>query len=136
MLVFSHGLLMQRLLVPAACCLLISVASAGLMALADRQDGAAPPVSPGAAAGGTTPATGTASGAAPASTAATGSSATNSAAAKRAADEAAARHAKRTACLKNARLKKLVGEQRTSYVKDCLGATAAPVASSSAAPAQ
>ncbi len=32
----------------------------------------------------------------------------------------AARHAKRTACLKQAKAKKLVGEDRTAYVKTCL----------------
>ncbi len=34
-------------------------------------------------------------------------------------DAAAARHAKRTACLEQARAKKLVGAQRTAYIKDC-----------------
>ena len=34
-------------------------------------------------------------------------------------NDAAAKHAKRTACLKQARAKKLVGAQRTAYVKDC-----------------
>jgi hypothetical protein len=46
--------------------------------------------------------------------AATGTSADN---------DAAAKHAKRTACLKEARAKKLVGAQKTAYIKDC---TAAP----------
>ncbi len=36
------------------------------------------------------------------------------------ADAAAALHAKRTECLKRAKLKKLVGAQKTSYIKDCL----------------
>ena len=36
------------------------------------------------------------------------------------ADAAAALHAKRTECLKQAKLKKLVGAQKTVYVKDCL----------------
>jgi len=35
--------------------------------------------------------------------------------------DAPARHARRTVCLKNAKAKKLVGAQRTSYVKDCMG---------------
>jgi hypothetical protein len=35
----------------------------------------------------------------------------------------AAKHAKRTACLTQARAKKLVGAQKTAYIKDC---TAAP----------
>jgi len=36
------------------------------------------------------------------------------------ADAAAARHAKRTECLKQAKSKKLVGAQKTGYIKDCL----------------
>jgi hypothetical protein len=36
-------------------------------------------------------------------------------------NEAAAKHAKRTACLSQARTKKLVGAQRTAYVKGCIG---------------
>ena len=35
-------------------------------------------------------------------------------------NEAAARHAKRTACLKEAKAKKLVGAQRAAFVKDCV----------------
>jgi hypothetical protein len=35
--------------------------------------------------------------------------------------DAAAKHAKRTACLKNAKAKKLVGAQKTAFVKDCVG---------------
>jgi hypothetical protein len=36
--------------------------------------------------------------------------------------EAAAKHAKRTACLKNARAKKLVGADKTSFLKTCIAA--------------
>ena len=36
--------------------------------------------------------------------------------------QAAARHAKRTECLKEAKAKKLVGSNKDTYVKDCLGA--------------
>jgi hypothetical protein len=36
--------------------------------------------------------------------------------------DAAAKHAKRTACLKNAKAKKLVGAQKTAFVRDCIGA--------------
>jgi hypothetical protein len=36
--------------------------------------------------------------------------------------QAAARHAKRTACLKEARSKRLMGAARDSYVKDCIAA--------------
>jgi hypothetical protein len=37
-------------------------------------------------------------------------------------NDAPARHARRTACLKDAKARKLVGAQRTAYVKDCTGA--------------
>jgi hypothetical protein len=37
-------------------------------------------------------------------------------------NDAAARHAKRTACIKEARAKKLVGAQKTAYIKDCAAA--------------
>lgn len=36
------------------------------------------------------------------------------------ADAAAALHAKRTACLKQAKAKKLVGAQKTAFIKDCV----------------
>ena len=36
-------------------------------------------------------------------------------------NEAAARHAKRTACINQARAKKLVGAQKTAYLKSCIG---------------
>lgn len=62
----------------------------------------------------------------PAATAPAGHSPSASAAGAHAdgtsADEAAAKHAKRTACLKSAREKKLVGAQKTGFVKDCVGA--------------
>ena len=35
--------------------------------------------------------------------------------------DAAAKHAKRTACLKSARAKKLVGADKTSFLKICIG---------------
>jgi hypothetical protein len=38
-------------------------------------------------------------------------------------NDAPARHLKRTACLKDAKTKKLVGAQRTSYIKGCMGAS-------------
>jgi hypothetical protein len=34
--------------------------------------------------------------------------------------QAAARHAKRTACLKEAKTKKLVGAAKNAYIKDCV----------------
>jgi hypothetical protein len=36
--------------------------------------------------------------------------------------DAAARHAKRTACLKEAKAKKLVGADKNSFIKDCVAA--------------
>lgn len=93
---------MQRILLSAASCLIVSAASAGLLSLAER------------------PATATSTSAAPAP-ASTAPAAPGTPSSSSAADEAAARHAKRTACLKNARLKKLVGAKRTSYVKECMG---------------
>lgn len=36
-------------------------------------------------------------------------------------NEAAAKHARRTVCLKQAKSKKLIGAQRTAYVKECTG---------------
>ena len=38
------------------------------------------------------------------------------------ASDAAARHAKRTACLKQAKIKKLVGAEKNSFIKDCVAA--------------
>jgi hypothetical protein len=38
------------------------------------------------------------------------------------ASDAAARHAKRTACLKQAKVKKLVGAEKNSFIKDCAAA--------------
>jgi hypothetical protein len=37
-----------------------------------------------------------------------------------AASDAAVRHAKRTACLKEAKARKLVGSDKNSYIKECL----------------
>jgi hypothetical protein len=36
--------------------------------------------------------------------------------------DAAAKHAKRTACLKDAKTKKLVGAKKTSFLKNCIAA--------------
>ncbi|MGO9037612.1 MAG: PsiF family protein [Steroidobacteraceae bacterium] len=37
-------------------------------------------------------------------------------------NEAAAKHAKRTACRKKARAQKLVGDEKTTFIKDCVDA--------------
>jgi psiF repeat len=52
--------------------------------------------------------------------AATPSQATGSA--SPAANDAAAKHAKRTACLKDAKTKKLVGAEKSAFLKDCIAA--------------
>jgi hypothetical protein len=36
-------------------------------------------------------------------------------------NDAAARHARRTACINQARAKKLVGAHKTAYIKGCIG---------------
>ena len=38
------------------------------------------------------------------------------------ANDAAARHAKRTSCLKEARARKLIGTEKTAFLKNCLDA--------------
>jgi hypothetical protein len=47
--------------------------------------------------------------------------------------DAAERHAKLTACLKNAKSQKLVGAQKTAFVKECMAASP-PAPSSTSAP--
>jgi hypothetical protein len=37
-------------------------------------------------------------------------------------NDAAAKHARRTACLKEAKARKLVGAQKSAFLKDCIGA--------------
>jgi hypothetical protein len=49
--------------------------------------------------------------------------------------DAAEKHAKRTACLKDAKSKKLVGAQRTAYLKDCMAANSPPESQASASAA-
>ena len=84
----------MRALLPAmTVCLLFAVGSVYSIAAAQSEPA-------GSAAGSVPPA------------AASGTSADN---------DAAAKHAKRTACLKEARAKKLVGAQKTAYIKDCTG---------------
>jgi hypothetical protein len=36
--------------------------------------------------------------------------------------DAAAKHAKRTVCIKSAKAKKLVGAQKTAFIKECMAA--------------
>jgi len=81
-------------LVFAACVLCLG------LSLADLASADSPAPAPAAA-----PATGTATAAAPL-----------------AADAAAAKHAKRTACLKQAKAKKLAGADKSAFLKDCMDA--------------
>jgi hypothetical protein len=37
-------------------------------------------------------------------------------------NDAAAKHARRTACLKEAKARKLVGAQKSAFLKECIGA--------------
>ena len=46
----------------------------------------------------------------------------NTSAGEPAAGDAAAKHAKRTACLKDAKSKKLVGAEKNAFVKNCIAA--------------
>ncbi len=49
--------------------------------------------------------------------------------------DAAEKHAKRTACLKDAKSKKLVGPQKTAFLKNCMAADAPqPLTSASSSP--
>jgi hypothetical protein len=47
-----------------------------------------------------------------------------------AAGDAAARHVKRTACLKEARAKKLIGAEKTAFLKSCIEAPQEPISAS------
>src|SRR5271168_2220293 len=53
---------------------------------------------------------------------ATPAAAAATAAAASPANDAAAKHAKRTACLKDAKTKKLVGAEKSAFLKDCIAA--------------
>jgi hypothetical protein len=46
------------------------------------------------------------------------------------ANDDAAKHAKRTACLKDAKAKKLVGGDKTAFIKNCMDAPADAIAAS------
>jgi hypothetical protein len=50
--------------------------------------------------------------------------------------QAAEKHAKRTACLRDAKSKRLVGAQKTAFVKECMAANAQPQGSTSLVPSQ
>jgi hypothetical protein len=93
--------------VAAAVCLSLLPMSGGFGATPPETRGDAQ----GIAAGTTAPATGVPATAKPASAPAATPS-----------GDAAAKHAKRTSCLKDAKAKKLVGAEKTEFLKNCIGA--------------
>jgi hypothetical protein len=46
------------------------------------------------------------------------------------ANDDAVKHTKRTACLKNAKIKKLVGADKTAYIKNCMDTPADAISAS------
>jgi hypothetical protein len=44
--------------------------------------------------------------------------------------DAAAKHVKRTACLKEAKTKKLIGAEKTAFLKSCIAAPQEPISAS------
>jgi len=98
----------------AASALCLGALGLGLLALADQ------PVAPQSPAPVST---------APVSTAPAAST-TPGAAAPAVAGDAAARHVKRTACLKEAKAKKLIGAEKTAFLKACIDAPAEPISAS------
>jgi hypothetical protein len=51
-----------------------------------------------------------------------------------AASDAAAKHAKRTACLKETKARKLLGAEKTAFLKDCIAAPPEAIAASRISP--
>jgi hypothetical protein len=51
-----------------------------------------------------------------------------------ASDAAAAKHVKRTACLKEAKTKKLIGADKTAFLKSCIEAPQEPISASRQVP--
>ena len=94
----------------AASALCLGALGLGLLALADQ------PVTPQPAA--------------PASTATAPAATTPVARAPTLAGDAAARHVKRTACLKEVKTRKLIGADKTAFLKACIDAPAEPISAS------
>jgi hypothetical protein len=46
------------------------------------------------------------------------------------ANDDAAKHAKRTACLKTAKARKLIGAEKTAFIKDCMDSPAEAISAS------
>jgi hypothetical protein len=104
-----------------ASALCLGVLGLGLLALADQ------PVTPQPAAPASTapaPAATTPTSTAPAATTPV------AAAPATVAGDAAARHVKRTACLKEAKTRKLIGADKTAFLKTCVDAPAEPISAS------
>jgi len=50
------------------------------------------------------------------------------------AGDAAAKHAKRTACLRETKARKLVGAEKTAFIKECIGAPPEAISASRISP--
>jgi hypothetical protein len=59
---------------------------------------------------------------------------TSAAASSPAAGDAAAKHAKRTACLKETKARKLLGAEKTAFLKDCISAPPEAISASRISP--
>jgi hypothetical protein len=99
-----RGITLRFSSVAAAVCLCLAPIAGGFAAAPPALLADAPPAA--------VPATAVAAAAKPSPTAATVASSS----------DAAAKHAKRTACLKDAKTKKLVGADKTSFLKTCIAA--------------
>ncbi len=99
----------------AASALCLGALGLGLLALADQ------PVTPQPSAAAST---------APAAASSTPGSPAPVAAAPAVAVDAAARHVRRTACLKEAKARKLIGAEKTAFLKTCIDAPAEPISAS------
>jgi hypothetical protein len=60
----------------------------------------------------------------------TPASSTSTPASAPAAGDAAVKHARRTACLKESKARKLVGADKTAFVKNCIDAPSDPISAS------
>jgi hypothetical protein len=60
--------------------------------------------------------------------------ATQPSAAQTPAGDAAAKHAKRTACLKESKARKLVGAEKTAFLKECIGTPPEAISASRISP--
>jgi hypothetical protein len=99
-----------------------TVAAAVCLCLAPVAGGFAAPPAPPANTPAVVPATGVPATGQPATGVAAAAKASPAAAPTPSSGDAAAKHAKRTACLKNAKAKKLVGADKTSFLKTCIAA--------------